>query len=337
LAAGEVADEEPIEGTGHGEAGQGEVGQVGPVARDRDPIIVPVLADGPPGAERPDDLPDGHPWGGLVGPQPVVRLGLSSVRGIGDDLAELVVAERDGDGERPGRGPYTGMEDLTRRIAERGVRLDLRQLEALSTAGVFDAVVDGGARGGGGAGGATGGGPRGARGGSARRRALWSAGAVAQGGIDRLAGIVTGVEAPPLPGMSAAELAAADLWATGVAPEGHPTRFVRDELDRLGVIPASGLPDAANGSRVLIGGVVTHRQRPATAGGTTFINLEDETGLINVVCSRGCWTRYRVVARSAPALLIRGRLEKAEGVINVIAEKLEPLPVATSGRSRDFR
>jgi error-prone DNA polymerase len=88
---------------------------------------------------------------------------------------------------------------------------------------------------------------------------------------------------------------------------------------------------------VLIGGVVTHRQRPATAGGTTFINLEDETGLINVVCSRGCWVRYRTVARSAPAMLIRGRLEKAEGVINVIAEKLDALPIDASLRSRDFR
>jgi error-prone DNA polymerase len=85
--------------------------------------------------------------------------------------------------------------------------------------------------------------------------------------------------------------------------------------------------------------VVTHRQRPATAGGTTFLNLEDETGLVNVVCSKGVWTRYRRVARSAPALLIRGRLERAEGVVNVIAERIESLPLAfnNGGRSRDFR
>ncbi len=88
---------------------------------------------------------------------------------------------------------------------------------------------------------------------------------------------------------------------------------------------------------MLVGGVVTHRQRPATASGITFINLEDETGLINVICSRGCWTRYRRVAREAPALLIRGRLEKVEGVINVVAEKLEPLPLSATVASRDFR
>ena len=77
--------------------------------------------------------------------------------------------------------------------------------------------------------------------------------------------------------------------------------------------------------------MVTHRQRPATAQGITFINLEDETGLINVICSKGCWARYRRVARGAPALLVRGRLEKDEGVVNVVAERIEPLPVAGDG------
>ena len=65
---------------------------------------------------------------------------------------------------------------------------------------------------------------------------------------------------------------------------------------------------------------MTHRQRPATAGGTTFVNLEDETGLVNVVVSKGCWARHRQVVQTAPALLVRGRLENAEGVVNVIAE-----------------
>ena len=64
---------------------------------------------------------------------------------------------------------------------------------------------------------------------------------------------------------------------------------------------STGLAACEPGSRVLVGGVVTHRQRPATAGGTTFLNLEDETGLVNVIVSVGCWTRYRRVARTAPA------------------------------------
>ncbi|HTN78862.1 MAG TPA: error-prone DNA polymerase, partial [Acidimicrobiales bacterium] len=234
-----------------------------------------------------------------------VRLGIESVRHVGADLAKAVAAGR----------PYESMEDLTRRA---GVTLPV--LEALATAGAFSCFDD-----------AASNGPM------TRRAALWSAGAVVQSRPDRLAGVVLGADAPTLPGMSPAEEANADLWATGVAPEGHPTRFVRDRLDELGVVTAARLVEVDHGSRVLVGGVVTHRQRPSTAGGTTFINLEDETGLINVICSKGCWARHRRVARGAPALLIRGRVEKAEGVINVVAEKLEAMPVGGGMRSRDFR
>ena len=100
-----------------------------------------------------------------------------------------------------------------------------------------------------------------------------------------------GPSAPTLPGMSEQEEAVADLWATGVSPDGHPTRFVRGRARpaRAWCRPTGLLGVRATAARVLVGGVVTHRQRPATAQGTTFINLEDETGLINVVCSKGCW------------------------------------------------
>jgi len=259
-----------------------------------------------------------YPSGGRIPAQPAVRLGLAQVRGLGTELASLLVDERDAN------GPFRDMEDLKRRAdmrasasrAGKGAaapRLTLEHLEALATAGAFGCF------------------------GQTRRSALWSAGAVAQTGADRLEGMVTGVHAPPLPGMTGQEESSADLWATGVSPDGHPTRFIRHDLAELGVVTAKGLRDIDDGDRVLIGGIVTHRQRPATASGITFMNVEDETGLINVVCSRGCWARYRKVAR-APALLIRGRLEKVEGVINVVAEKLEALPVGPAGgMSRNFR
>jgi error-prone DNA polymerase len=229
---------------------------------------------------------------------PAVRLGIGSVRGIGEDLAKRIAAER----------PYRDMEDFQRRIAP-----NLGVIEALATAGAFGCF------------------------GLDRRSALWAAGAVAQSKPDRLPGVVTGVDAPALPGMTELEVARSDLWATGVAPTGHPTRFVRHELASRGAVTVAGLPDVDDGSRILIGGVVTHRQRPATASGITFINLEDETGMVNVVCSKGCWARYRQTARSAPALLIRGKLEKAEGAINVVAEVIEPLPIGVPSKSRDFR
>jgi error-prone DNA polymerase len=234
---------------------------------------------------------------------PAVRLGLSSVRGIGDDLAKEIAAGR----------PYSNLEDLARRVS-----LTRAQLEALATSGAFGCFETEREH--------------------DRRQAIWAAGAAAQIRPDRLPGIVTGMEAPQLPGMDDWEEAVADLWSTGVSPDGHPTRFLRTDLDRRGAVTATELRTLADGSKVLVAGIVTHRQRPATAAGVTFINLEDETGLINVVVSRGCWQRYRVVARSAPALLISGRLERSEDeVINVVATKLELLPVVAELPARNFR
>ncbi|CAN5760901.1 hypothetical protein BH24ACT4_BH24ACT4_02490 [soil metagenome] len=234
---------------------------------------------------------------------PAVRLGVGSVRGIGDDLAQAIAVGR----------PYHDAEDLARRSGA-----PLAALEALATAGALDCF------------------------GPSRRAALWTVGSVAQSRPDRLAGVVTGAEAPRLPGMSPAEEASADLWATGISADGHPTRFVRSELDGLGVITATALathpaPDPDHPPKVLVGGVVTHRQRPATAGGTIFVNLEDETGLVNVVVSKGCWARHHRVAASAPALLVRGRMERSEGVVRVVAKQMWPLALAAPSRSRDFR
>jgi error-prone DNA polymerase len=84
--------------------------------------------------------------------------------------------------------------------------------------------------------------------------------------------------------------------------------------------------------------VVTHRQRPATARGVTFLNLEDETGMVNVIVDETVWQRHRRVARESGGLLIRGMLEHTkDGVINVLAERLERLHLGLHTRSRDFR
>ncbi|HKN51275.1 MAG TPA: error-prone DNA polymerase, partial [Amycolatopsis sp.] len=198
-----------------------------------------------------------------------VRNGLGTVRTIGEDLAKQIVAEREQN------GPFGNMADVARRV-----KLTQPQIEALATAGAFACF------------------------GGDRRQALWTAGAVAGERPEKLPGM-TGGTAPTLPGMDDLDLAAADVWATGMSPGSFPTQFIRDRLDELGVTPADRLPDCEDGDRVLIGGAVTHRQRPATAGGITFLNIEDETGMVNVVCTLGLWQRYHRVARASPALLIR--------------------------------
>lgn len=233
-----------------------------------------------------------------------VRLGLDSVRSISTETAEAIAAERDS------FGPYQSIDDLTRRVPG----LTIKQMEALATAGAF-ACFD-----------------------LDRREALWSAGAAAQHRPGQLPGVVVGVHAPRLPGMEPIEETIADLWATGITPDGYPTEHLRQRLKELGVVTAAELSEHPDGTRVLVAGVITHRQRPMTARGTTFANLEDETGLVNILISRGCWQRFRNVARS-PALLIRGRLQCADGAINLIADNLAPLhlPTAAFHTSRDFR
>ena len=230
-----------------------------------------------------------------------VRLGLSSVRGVGPELAAAIA----------GDAPYESMEHLVRAMS-RERPLDLPVLEALAAAGAFDSL------------------------GLNRREALWTAGAAAQSAASRLPGTVTGTRVPELRPMSPQEQSAADLWTTGVAPDGHPTRFHRAELDAAGVVAAADLHTHPVG-RVKVAGTVSHRQRPMTAGGTMFINLEDETGLTNVIVSKGCQARFRKLALTARALTIRGRLERHEGVVNIIAEHLAPLSLPATLGSRDFR
>jgi error-prone DNA polymerase len=129
----------------------------------------------------------------------------------------------------------------------------------------------------------------------------------------------------------------ADVWATGLSPDAHPAQFIRGELDRRGALAINRLGRVEAGTRIRVGGIVTHRQRPATAGGVTFINLEDETGMLNVTCSPGLWQRYRRVARTSSALVVRGLLQKSEGVLNLVADRLEALTPPVTPASRDFR
>ena len=119
----------------------------------------------------------------------------------------------------------------------------------------------------------------------------------------------------------------------GQLPDSVPARRPR----RAGVIPAERLGEVLDGSRVLVAGAVTHRQRPATARGVTFMNLEDETGMVNVLCSTGVWARHRRLAQTASALLIRGQVQNASGAVTVLAERMRPITMTVGSRSRDFR
>ena len=90
------------------------------------------------------------------------------------------------------------------------------------------------------------------------------------------------------------------------------------------------------GHRVRVGGIVTHRQRPGTARGIIFFNLEDETGLLNVVVFPDVWEQQREIARKNPGITVEGTLEYNDGVTNLVARKFHPWEVAEV-TSRNFR
>ncbi|PRB65601.1 error-prone DNA polymerase [Microbacterium sp. MYb45] len=232
-----------------------------------------------------------------------VRLGLSGIRGIGVPMAEKIVAEREA------HGRYRDLHDLVRRTDATAT-----QLEALATAGAFDCL------------------------GLERREAIWLAGAAADDRSRFLPGTTVAVQPPLFADQTSYERLSADLWATGVSTDDHPMAHFREALRTRGVLTAADLQGHEVGRRIEVAGLVTHRQRPATASGITFVNLEDESGLVNIVCSAGVWNRYRRVARESPALIIRGILERsAEGVVNVLADGFEDMRTGLTHRSRDFR
>ncbi len=230
-----------------------------------------------------------------------VRLGLAEVRGIGREVAGRIVAAR-------AQGAFTSMEDLVRRTG-----LAVEQLESLATAGAFDCL------------------------GLSRRSAVWQAGRAALNQPESLPGTLIEIQPVLFGEPTPTEALANELWATGVSTAEHPIGQLRADLQARGVLSSADLRFAEPDRRIEVGGLVTHRQRPATASGITFLSLEDEFGLLNVVCSMGVWQRFRRVARTSSAVVVRGKLERSpEGVVNVLADRIEALPILVPHRSRDF-
>lgn len=281
---------------------------------------------------QPHNQPQGlHGLGrGTAEPVGAIRLGLASIRGIGEDTARSIVETRQK------LGAYTSISDLSREAG-----LSVSQIEHLARAGALETL------------------------GLSRRQSLWTAGIAATERAGMLPG-TSCIHAPSLPGMSTYEVYAADLASTGVTPRGHPVELLREFFTtwhqrpvrsgvRAGqirggaaVVAADELLHVPDGTRVRVAGAVTHRQKPMTAGGAVFLGIEDETGIANVMLTPGLWKTQRVVAMNARMIIVRGIVHNATGAASITADLLEPVDedlVAAGigqaqklvGRSRDFR
>ena len=222
-----------------------------------------------------------------------VRIGLGYVGGVGEEDVRQVVEERE-------RDAFRSLGDLVGRC---GAQRDA--LERLAWAGACDELVEGG-----------------------RRQALWMLGVSAPGitvpGGTQLALPLDSGEVPALREMTPWERLLADYGSTKVTLREHPMELMRPDLEE-DVASSADLDRARHGARVRVAGLVVARQRPATAKGITFMLLEDEYGSINLIVPPPVYERCRLAVRSEPMVVADGKLERREGVTNVLVSELRRL------------
>lgn len=143
-----------------------------------------------------------------------------------------------------------------------------------------------------------------------------------------------------LPPMSLSEQVFADYRTSGLSLKAHPMSFFRNELDLLRITPAAKLNVMPDGRHLRVAGIILLRQRPGTAKGITFVTMEDETGIVNLVVKQRVWAQYYAIARHSAAWIARGRLERKDSVIHIVVSRLEDLSANLGElrtKSRDFR
>lgn len=238
-----------------------------------------------------------------------VRIGLGYVAELGEAAADQIVAER------TTKGVYRSLADLVRRVPLRP-----EGAENLIAVGAADSF------------------------GLGRREALWQLGLFlpAHGfgggrtpktpGTQLPLALPTRQDMVELRPMGPWEQMAADYEALGLSPRYHPLGLLRPSLPRT-IASTTELATLPDGLTVQIAGLVVCRQRPGTAKGITFLLIEDEQGLINVIIYPSLYNETRHVVRGEPFLLVSGKLQRRDGTLNVIAEAIRPLEGARAAIS----
>lgn len=218
-----------------------------------------------------------------------LRTGFRYVKGIGEEKGNRILKARQG-------GPFTSLQDFANRAG-----IDNQPTQTLVAVGAFSALK------------------------TSRRQLLWEAGTLRTTGLAGFAGS-EGQESLPIPEMNAAEETITDYAFQGFSASRHIMELYRKALDRLGVLTSSGLIDCRPGAAVLTAGYMVCLQMPPTARGRfSFMTLEDEEGLINVVIRPEAYKAHRTIIRLEPFLLVEGVVEKRDGLINVRANRFVSL------------
>ena len=233
---------------------------------------------------------------------PALRLGLCMVKGLSEVTGKKVIAAR-------GAHAFADVDDLARRA-----ELNRHDMKALAAAGAL-ANLSG-----------------------HRRNALWDV-----SGVERMSPLLADSvidELPPaLIAPSEGEDIVADYASLGLTLGRHPLALLRERLQRQHMLTAAELRDLPHGRIARVTGLVTGRQRPGTASGVTFVTLEDETGMVNVIVWRDLAERQRKELLRSNLLTVYGTLERAGEVVHLIAGRLRDQSAMLgklTTRSRDF-
>ena len=217
-----------------------------------------------------------------------IRLGLRMVRGLSNDHAARILAARE---ERP----FDSVEDVWRRSG-----VPVAALEKLADADAFAGL------------------------GLDRRQALWKVRGLGDAPLPLFAAADARDAEPEvrLTPLTAGREVVEDYRTVQLTLRDHPLAFVRPELERLGSVPCAALKRIKDGRKVRLSGIVLIRQRPG-AGNVTFVTIEDESGIANVIIWQRLYEKYRRVILSAAMIGVAGRVQKEGDVIHVIADRVE--------------
>jgi error-prone DNA polymerase len=235
------------------------------------------------------------------GSAPHLRLGFNLVKGLKEAAAQRIVQAR-------AEAPFASTEDLARRA-----QLDRADLAALAAADALAGLA------------------------GHRREALWST-----LGVDeptRLAMPAVREQLPELAVPTEGEEIVGDYASLGLTLRRHPLSLLRERLRRHRIRSATELAQARNGQLIRVAGLVTCRQRPATASGVIFVTLEDETGYVNLIVWNDLADRQRRELLGARLLAVHGEVQKQGAIVHVLARRLEdmtPLLGRLATTSRDF-
>ena len=233
-----------------------------------------------------------------------LRLGFRMVEGFAAASARVLTTARS-------NGAYRSVADFIRRTG-----LNRDQLERLAQVGTFTDVTN-------------------------RRKATWMVGELANlSGPQFIPGLAEKLAIPAkLPSMDMRERVERDYMAMGYSPERHIVQDYRDRLNAIGAKCLTDLPSLPHRTPVQVGGLIICRQQPESANGFTFLTMEDESGLLNIIVRPNVFDQYRKDVCGHPLILVRGYISHEQGATSLISEHFTPLaasPIASTTPRRDF-